>query len=358
MPIRRAFALFISTVALWCAAVASPALAAGRPAGAPAARALVTGAVTTTLVTAAATAEGLIVEPDDGVAPIYALLRSPEHRLDLVMYELIDPTAEAILAADAARGVVVRVILDQNRERQANTSAYRLLRAHGVQVAWAAASFEATHEKALVIDPGYPDATAAIMTLNLTARYYADTRDVAVLDRDPTDIAAIESAFSADLAAARGRAPAVTTAPDGADLVWSPGALPALVELIASATTTLAVENEELSDQAIVDALAAAARRGVRVTVVMTDQSDYTDEFADLRASGVSVGLYPDRSPYLYIHAKVTVADGRRAFVGSENFSAASLERNREAGLVTTAPAVVTRLASMIAADASRAPEQ
>jgi cardiolipin synthase A/B len=320
-------------------------------------------------------ASTLIVEPDAGMAPIYALLRRPRHRLDLAMYELADPVAERILEDDAARGVAVRVILDQNRERRANTPAYIALRAHGIEATWAAPAFEAMHEKAMVIDAGSPDAEAVIMTLNLTARSYRQTRDVAVVDPDPPDVAAIESTFTSDFAAADPTAdrpaadrPGPTAAPDlealarsvpapaGADLVWSPGSQPALVSVIRSAVATLEVENEEMGDQAIVDALAGAARRGVRVTVVMTDQSDDADQLAELTAAGVSVRLYPDTSTALYIHAKVIVADGTRAFVGSENFTSASLDRNRELGLVTTQRSVVSGLGSMIATDAARAP--
>ena len=43
----------------------------------------------------------LITEPSAGMTPIYALLRSPRRSLELVMYELEDPTAEDILASDA-----------------------------------------------------------------------------------------------------------------------------------------------------------------------------------------------------------------------------------------------------------------
>jgi phosphatidylserine/phosphatidylglycerophosphate/cardiolipin synthase-like enzyme len=36
------------------------------------------------------------------------------------------------------------------------------------------------------------------------------------------------------------------------------------------------------------------------------------------------------------MHAKIIVADGQRAFVGSENISTASLERNRELGIIVS----------------------
>jgi PLD-like domain len=61
------------------------------------------------------------------------------HSVDLTMYELADPTAEADLAADAGRGVDVRVLLDRHLEKSRNTSAYNYLNAHGVHVRWAPA---------------------------------------------------------------------------------------------------------------------------------------------------------------------------------------------------------------------------
>jgi phosphatidylserine/phosphatidylglycerophosphate/cardiolipin synthase-like enzyme len=44
------------------------------------------------------------------------------------------------------------------------------------------------------------------------------------------------------------------------------------------------------------------------------------------------------------MHAKMMVADGRLAFVGSENISAASLDRNRELGLMIADQQVISRL--------------
>ena len=141
----------------------------------------------------------LIVEPGD-VGAIRTVLTSARHSLDMTMYELADPVAEADLAADAARGIDVRVVLDRNREQHANTPAYDYLSAHRVKVHWAPSSYDATHEKAVVVDAGYPGQASLIMSLNLTSRYYATTRDFAVVDHNPADVAAIASVFNADYA--------------------------------------------------------------------------------------------------------------------------------------------------------------
>jgi cardiolipin synthase len=305
------------------------------------------GTTSPTKPRAAVTAQALtlIAEPGQGMTPIYRFLSSARHSLDLTMYELVDPNAENILIADVARGVTVRVVLDQNRERSANTAAYNYLAAHGVEVRWASTSYEATHEKAAVVDVGAPGAEALVMTLNLTSRYYATTRDFAVIDTVPADVTAIEAVFDADYTGQP------VAAPSGADLVWSPGSQPALVSLIDSAQSTLAVENEEMSDLAIIDALVGAAQRGVDVQVIMTADTEWDQAFAQLTAAGVHIHLYPDTTEALYIHAKTIIADGHEAFVGSENFSDASLDYNRELGVITASPTIVSPLVTITAAD-------
>src|SRR5581483_4418009 len=120
-----------------------------------------------TVEPAGARADQLIVEPDEGMRPIYRLLASPRRWLDMTMYELVDPTAESILADDEARGVQVRVLLDSRLEGRRNEPAYDFLRSRGVEVAWASSRYFATHQKTFVID----HATAVVMSLNLTQQY-------------------------------------------------------------------------------------------------------------------------------------------------------------------------------------------
>jgi cardiolipin synthase A/B len=290
----------------------------------------------------------LLVEPDAGLAPVYDLLRSARHSVEVEIYELEDDQAAALLAADASRGVRVRVLLNQHLVGRYNEPAFTYLRAHGVAVRWAPSHFDFTHEKAIVVD----GRRAAVMTMNLTARYYSDTRDFVVLDSRHTDVAAVAATFANDWAGG-GLPPSSPPA-----LVWSPGAQDTLVGLIASARRRLLVENEEMADDAVTSALLAAARRGVRVQVVMTRQRDWFAAFSTLARAGVDVRTYAASAP-LYIHAKAIVVDPgtahARAFVGSQNFSATSLLYNRELGLVTTRQPIVAALAAVIARDGAGA---
>jgi phosphatidylserine/phosphatidylglycerophosphate/cardiolipin synthase-like enzyme len=290
----------------------------------------------------------LLVEPQAGMAGIDELLRAARRSVDLEIYELADPVVESILATDAARGVRVRVILDKAYVENENAAAFAYLVTHHVAVRWAPARFHLDHEKAAVID----DTTALVMTMNFTTRYYATTRDVVVIDTQPADVEAIEATFTGDWGAGGALPP-----PAGEDLLWSPGSEGALVRLIDSARTSIEVENEEMADTYVTDALATAARRGVKVVIVMTADPAWRSALSLLAAAGAEVRTYPDSPTALYIHAKIVVVDeGRadgRAFVGSENFSVSSLSYNRELGIVTTRSVVVTTLARLCLSDAA-----
>ncbi len=269
-----------------------------------------------------------LTEPDQGITPVYNFIQSAKKTIDMTIYELADTQAQTILGQMAAKGVTVRVILDQNGEKSNNTTAYDYLSSHGCQVHWANSKYSLTHQKTITVD----GTKTLIMTLNLTSRYYSTSRDYAVLENDANDIAAIESTFNADFSNA------TVTPSTGDDLVWSPtNSQTALLGLINGAKTSLLVEEEEMEDSAIVSALASAATHGVKVYVIAENESNYYSYFNQLKSSGVKIVTYPTNGA-LYIHAKVILADhgtsSAKMFVGSENISSNSLTQNRELGLI------------------------
>jgi phosphatidylserine/phosphatidylglycerophosphate/cardiolipin synthase-like enzyme len=304
----------------------------------------------------------LIAEPDDGIAPVLAMINGATKSVDLVMYELDDAQVEAALAADERRGVAVRVLLSAGYDGASSTvngPAYNFLLAHGVAVRWSPSYFSLTHEKSLVVD----GSRALIMTFNLTSKYYATGRDFGIVDGDTRDITAMERTFGDDWKGSDGGSGGSGNASLGGnhgdagdDLVWSPGSEPALITLINSAQKSLYIYNEEMADMDVTKALIDAAERGVAVYVVMTGADEWKWDFAELATAGVHVRTYADdASAPLYIHAKVIVADegslSARAFVGSENFSAASLGENRELGIMISDPMIIKSLMKTFSAD-------
>jgi phosphatidylserine/phosphatidylglycerophosphate/cardiolipin synthase-like enzyme len=298
-------------------------------------------------------------EADNSVTPLYALVNNAQSTIDMTMYALEDTTFSSDLVAACNRGVKVRVILDQNDEKSGNTPAYNQLNAAAnCSAVWANKAFEATHEKSFILD----GAQVAIMSLNLQSQYYSTTRDFALLENDPVDIAAIEATFNADYAAGTPSS-GVAGASDfsyspaaGDDLIWSPTtAQAAMLAIINNAQKTLLVENEEMGAGNIVSALEAACTRGVTVDVAMVSQSSYSTEFKALEAAGCGVHVYPDTQTGFYIHAKAVVADfglpSQNVYMGSINYSNASMTENRELGIYIADPASVQSLNATMAAD-------
>lgn len=304
-----------------------------------------TGTAVATAVPAGAASYNVIVQPDQGITPIYNLINSVTSSLDLTVYELVDTTAEQDLAALESSGVTVRVILD-SRKKTTNQAAYTYLAGKGVGVAWSSSTYYYTHEKSFVID----GTELVVMSGNLTSQYYSADRNYSVTDTDTADAAAFETVFNADYTGA-------TVTPSDADhLVWSPtDAQSRLLALINGATSSLYIEAQEMGYATVVNALVAAANRGVAVKVVMTNSSDtYTTQFDTLTAAGVQVSTYADTDA-LYIHAKAIVADygtsAMKVYVGSQNFSSTSLNSNRELGIILTSTVVANKVEPVIASD-------
>lgn len=283
----------------------------------------------------------LLVEPDAGPDAIVDLVAAARTSVWMEMYLLTDDRAVAALADRARAGCDVRVILEPApyMAEGANQPAFDALATAGARVRWATPRFTFTHAKAAIIDR----ARLLVMTLNLTGAGLTGNREYAAIDDDPADVAAAEAVFAADetgdVAGAGGR---LVTSPDASR--------PVLADLIDRAATSLAIETEELADAAIVAALVAARGRGVAVTLAWPGPSSGAGGFATLAAAGAVVRAVAAPA----IHAKVVVADGRAIYLGSANFSATSLDRNRELGLRIDDPALAQRIAATVADDAAR----
>jgi cardiolipin synthase len=284
----------------------------------------------------------LVAEPQAGATPFLTMIDGARHSVLLTMYELSDRGIEAALAGDAKRGVDVRVLLNggyYSERGSSNAAAYAYLKSRGVQVRYTPTYFALTHQKTLTVDGDQ----SAVMTLNFDGEY-ATTRDFAVLDRQPADVRAIITAFNADWSGRR-----FTPSGGSGDLVWSPGAESALLNMIASAHASIDVENEEMDYTPATDALCAAARHGIKVEVVMTYESDWNRALGELSGCGARIRLYHGQR--YYIHAKLLLVDGRQALVSSQNLSTTSLKYNRELGIELTSPAILAQLNGDFASD-------
>jgi phosphatidylserine/phosphatidylglycerophosphate/cardiolipin synthase-like enzyme len=252
-----------------------------------------------------------------------------------------------LLAAHGA-GADVRVLLEPAPygDPTANHAAYATLAAAGIDVRWTSRGSGLVHTKLIVLD----DATAYVMTLNLTGAGLAGNREYAVADREPADVGWAAKLWSADAIGADSP-PALASAGSTQLLVSPLNARSFLGALIDAARSTISLEIEEISDGDLVTRLIAAQLRGVPTEIVAPASNRSTATTAALgRLATAGVIVHLLATPV--VHAKAMVTDARRLYVGSMNFTRASLDDNREVGLVLGDPAAVTRVADVIAADA------
>ncbi len=345
----RAVALcIIALLALSACATPSPTFSIA-PTTAPAAK--VSSSASTPPFQAGAAAARIpgqfFVEPDDGVGIIVNVINKAQKTIDMTMYLLTDREVIAALKSSVTRHVRVRALLEQHPvgNGPGNQGIYDTLHADGVDVKWSNPAFRLTHEKSLVLD----GTSALITTANLTFSAVTSNREYGMVDTDPADAAADEAVFQADW-------DRTTVSPSRPDLVVAPNnARQKLTALIAGAKKTLLAEQEEMEDPGVEDALAAAAKRGVSVRVILPTAG----AGADYNAAGIQrvsgAGAQVHRLDKPYPHAKMFLADGQVLYVGSANVSASSLDFTREMGLIMSNPEAIQRVQQTFEKDWSAA---
>jgi cardiolipin synthase A/B len=277
-------------------------------------------------------ATGLFVEPDDGRAPVLDEINGARRSITLEIYLLSDREIIDALKNANTRGIDVRVLLEENPFGGGGDQSgiYNELEGAGINVRWSNPVFTFSHIKTFVIDNN----VALIMNLNLSKSSFTRNREFGIVTTDPAAVHTAAQIFEADWARSE--------EPDPGPLVVSPtNSRTELLGLINGSTKSLDIYAEVVRDRDIIDSLLSAQKRGVAVRLIMSDDStDGDKERQELANAGVQVRI--ENNPY--VHAKVVLADGQRVFIGSENFTATSLDQNRELGVITTEPTVLAKV--------------
>jgi len=319
------------------------------------------GAVSSPGISRGAEIHRLLVQPDDAQKTnretIKRLITGARQSIYLTIYEIADQEIidSMVAAKTASKALDIRVIFNcasfkvcnqpgQSDQKDPNAAAKQAFSNAGILWKNAAPQFAVTHQKTLTID----EATSVITTFNFSPDYFVNTRDFGVITTYPDEVKEIVAVFRNDWAT-----PVIPSA--SSLLVWSPtNSRERLKSLIASANQSLDVYMEEFDDHDIANAMVAAAKRlkssGGMVRVITAVLSVPGNPSADgnlamrqyLNQNGVLAryGDWPVNSggPKIYIHAKMLLADygtsGAQAFVGSEDFSTTSLDKNRELGII------------------------
>jgi phosphatidylserine/phosphatidylglycerophosphate/cardiolipin synthase-like enzyme len=274
----------------------------------------------------------LIVQPDEGALPIVGLVDGARRTLLVKQFTFTDPDVLAALERAHRRRVAVRVMLNPHRSGgdRANDESYARLRKAGLRVEWTNPAFPVTHEKSIVVD----GEKALIATFNLCTKYFTETRDYGIVSTDPRQVKQVAAGFEADW-----RRQSFTPDHDSG-LLWSTAnARRLMAGFIDRAERDLVIQHPKFVDATIIERIAAARRRGVRVRLLCGGKHgisdwDVLDTFASLRMLD-RFGVKVRRQKHLKLHAKLLIVDGESALIGSMNIDRSAFDVRRELGVLT-----------------------
>jgi len=329
----------------------------------------------------------LIVEPDDGTAPILNAIRHAQHTIDLTIFRFDRQDVASALEAAVARGVQVRALIafaNRGGVHSLRRLEWRLLDA-GAAVARSNDDFARYHAKLMIVDRR----ALHVYGFNLT-REDLGSRSFGIITTNRRLAQQATSLFEADFA----HRP-YGGGPDG--LVVSPeNARERLEAFVHGARHELLIYDSKLGDRRVLRLLAERVRAGIAVRIIGhvgkdvgssrrhparhldahadkrlesilrgggdevatadSSRSDgrvprRTDERANTRLDSQSIGDAGQRADvrvarlhHHRLHLRAIVRDGTVAFIGSQSLRKSELDARREVGMFVHQPDVVRQI--------------
>lgn len=283
----------------------------------------------------------LVVLPDDSAQPILDAIHGATKSLRIKMFVFSDPTLLKAVIDARGRGVKVRVMLNPARRsgEQENEASRKALTEANVEVIDSNPAFDLTHEKSMVVD----DRIAFVKSLNWETKNFTETRDYAVITDNKHEVSEIIDCFEADWSR-KSFDPG-----EDAHLIWCEGnGRNKIAEFIDQAKHTLFLQNERYQDAIIIEHLVRAKVRGVKVHVMAKPPHTLKKEKLVEGVGGLrimdDVGIKVRKLRHLKLHAKMLLADGVRAIIGSINLAPGSFDSRRELAIEVRDEDVIERL--------------
>jgi cardiolipin synthase A/B len=284
---------------------------------------------TNTNILGASTNLILYTQPDAGHQPLVDAIDTSKQEVLVEVYLLSDKQIIQALEDARSRGIDVKVMMEEHPfgGGSLNKKTKTQLDSSGILTEWSNPAFALTHEKSITID----GSETFILSQNLTATSFSKNREYDILDTIPQDVSEVRTIFIDDWERKS------FTPPQNTSIIDSPdNSRAALTTLLTNATTSIDAESEDIDDTQLVYDLSQKAKTiPVRLIVPTLQQLASNKNALDtLVAAGVQVKTIS--TPYM--HAKMIVSDGNKAYTGSINFSTQSMDRNRELGIIMTQP--------------------
>lgn len=271
----------------------------------------------------------LIVQPDDGVAPIVDAINKAKTSIDIVIFRFDLKNVEKALQAAVERGVPVRAVIahtSSGGEKRLRQLELRLLDA-GVTVSRTGDDLVRYHYKILIVDRE----DLYVLGFNFTG-LDLKSRSFGVVCHDRRVVSEAMKLFEAD-SLRQEYEPAVD------NLIVSPeNAREQLATFIKRAKRQLVIYDPKISDPQMIRLLTQRLKAGVEVRVIG-------------KVAKRGGPLKGQKCPGKRLHVRGMVRDGDTAFVGSQSLRALELDGRREVGLITKDPKVVKGMLDVFEAD-------
>ena len=271
----------------------------------------------------------LIIQPDDGIAPVVKAIRKARKSLDIVIFRFDRGEVEKALAGAVERGVNVRALIahtNKGGEKTLRKLELRLLEA-GLTVSRTADDLPRYHGKMMIIDK-----VLHVYGFNFTKLDIDKSRSFGVVTADRRLVQEANRLFEADF----NRQPYT---PTNARFVVSPeNSRTVLTNFIRGAKKQLLIYDAQVSDNLVQRALSERAAAGIEIRIIGNIEKDIPKvreiKLADLR-----------------LHVRAIVRDGEQAFIGSQSLRRLELDGRREVGVVITDGRIARRIQTVFEAD-------
>lgn len=263
----------------------------------------------------------LLVQPEDGAAPLLDAIDGARRSIDLYVFRLDDRRVTEALGRAVRRGVSVRALVAHVRRggAVARRKLEGRLRALRVSVSRSDDDLQRYHGKMAIVD----ERRLFVLGYNFTRRDMEHSRSFGLVLDDARTVAEACRMYEADF---RRRA----YVPEHGKLVVSPfNSRAVLARMIQQARRQLLIYDKRLSDGLMLSLIESQARSGVEVRVIGV---------VPRRLKGVAVAKHPGR-----LHVRAIIQDGRRLFVGSQSLRRAELDDRREIGAIVSTASEVSR---------------
>jgi phosphatidylserine/phosphatidylglycerophosphate/cardiolipin synthase-like enzyme len=271
----------------------------------------------------------LIVQPDQGLAPLLKAVRRAQRSIDIVIFRFDRPELEKALEAAVVRGVVVRALIahtNRGGEKNLRRLELRLLQA-GITVARTADDLPRYHGKMMVVDD-----TLYVFGFNYTKLDIEKSRSFGVRTRDKRLVKEASSLFEAD----RTRQP---YSPGDRRLVVSPEtSRELLTAFIRGAKKQLLIYDEKVTDNLVQRLLQDRVRAGVEIRIIGRLEKNLP-------------GVEKRKLAGLRLHVRAMVRDGSSAFIGSQSLRKLELDGRREVGVIVNDMRLAKRIQTVFEAD-------